>query len=476
MKKLFIRLAAVLINSRFFWGIAFFFSSLILFFRKQTKLLVLKGFSLEKRGNNLQAAEYYDKAAVIGETSEKNDDVRWLHAACFFLERSFYKAGKGRAEDPLFSCSFKGLNKQNIEKAEGIFTAEFVFSGILLAGILPPSGIKESGSRVLEVFLEGIKIREITVTEGRFFGRFTLKILRQTLCLFPFVSSLTVKLKNGKPLLLPDNSGALEIMVPHGTGNLFSLLKAGGKIDKKGGITPPDKEIREKQALYLKLYDRVRWFLEKETDRQLFLIHGTLLGFYREGDFIKGDDDFDVAYMSDRNDPDSVKNEALEIISILVTGGFSVSFNRKGRLFRIFDEKTAPKNIHLDVHTVWVEGEKIWAPLDYSEQGKRGDFVPAKSGVMRGIKVYYPAKAEYFLLKHYGEGWKVPDPGFNNYLSRPDKGVIKTLSRLFITPYEYRILKKKFVSEKEKHPEHGDFISIGIEKLYPLSDQDIDLD
>ena len=123
--------------------------------------------------------------------------------------------------------------------------------------------------------------------------------------------------------------------MPHGDGRLFSLIEAGGTLSKKGEIDLSPAETKRREDRQLEIYSRVRAFFEETLGRPLLLLYGTLLGFQREGDIIVGDDDFDVGYVSDKTDPVAVKEETKEIIVELVRAGFTVSLNRRGRMFRV---------------------------------------------------------------------------------------------------------------------------------------------
>src|SRR5690606_35133412 len=170
------------------------------------------------------------------------------------------------------------------------------------------------------------------------------------------------------------------------------------------------------------------------------LMYGTLLGFYRDGDFIPGDDDFDCGYISDRTDPVSVKEETKDIIVELIRAGFTVSFNRRGRLFRVQTERTGQAGLHLDVRPLWFQDGRVWLHNHCSFPATRDDFLPPEEGSFRGVRVLIPHRTEVFLRGHYGPGWKVPDPGFTYYLSDIDPAILDNLAKALITVREYREL------------------------------------
>ena len=245
------------------------------------------------------------------------------------------------------------------------------------------------------------------------------------------------------------------------------IIGAGGKLDKKGVISPSLAQTQLRQERYLAIYERVRDFFEQELGRPLFLMYGTLLGYYRDGEFIPGDDDFDVGYVSDKTNPAAVKEEAKDLIVALVRAGFTVSFNRRGRLFRVQLDGDDADDCHIDVHHIWFQDGNLWAHNHLCMPASRDDFLPVVDGTLRGVRVSAPRVPEVFLRGNYGPGWRVPDPGFRYYPSQVDPSVRRNLNRALLTAGEYKELARRVEHVTAGSAGAGRLVSIGSQDLYP---------
>ncbi|APX94956.1 hypothetical protein BWR19_08405 [Halomonas sp. 1513] len=299
-------------------------------------------------------------------------------------------------------------------------------------------------------------------------ARFTYYFKRGVLDAFPQHSTIALRSGNGRYLLWKGCYRA-SVFVPHGNDQLFNLLDQGASLNKKGYLAPTSDEIADRQQRYLKIYDSAKNTFDTLFGNPLFLMYGTLLGHCREGDFIPGDDDFDVGYASALGDPISVKEETKKIVIELVLAGYICSFNRSGRLFRL-SLPGEPAGVHLDVRPVWYEDQAIWAHKQAKLPLSLDDFLPVIEGSLRGYNVYTPAYTERFLRAYYGDGWKVPDPSFSNASQKVPKYVIKHLDKTCITPAEYREMCDEIERRRPNHPQAAKLISIGLHSLYPLSE------
>ncbi len=264
-------------------------------------------------------------------------------------------------------------------------------------------------------------------------------------------------------------ASSAHVEIPHGNGTLFEVLDAGGSVNKKGFLAPTEQELRDRQQQYLEIYDEARKVFDEVVGTPLFLMYGTLLGCEREGDFIPGDDDFDVGYVSYRTDADAVREETQQLVVKLVLAGFTCSFNRSGRLFRLRRAGDEP-GVHLDVRPVWYEGGHVWAHKHAHLPLTLEDFLPVEEGRLRGTPVYVPAQTVRFLEAYYGEGWKVPDPGYSNAGKGIPKFVNRNLNRVCIRPSEYYEMAEEIEAKRADHPNAGRLIATGLHPLYPLDE------
>jgi hypothetical protein len=160
----------------------------------------------------------------------------------------------------------------------------------------------------------------------------------------------------------------------------------------------------------------------------------------------------------------------MDFIVELVRAGFTVSFNRRGRLFRIHLDSRGTSDRHVDVQFIWFQDGHAWLHNQARLPLKRDDFLPPRPATLRGVKVWLPADPEAFLRANYGPQWRVPDPGFRYYPGDVDPGVIANLGRSLITVSEYEQLAERVGAATADVPTAGRLVSIGAQDLYPLED------
>lgn len=329
-------------------------------------------------------------------------------------------------EDPLLSCRVRlpgaGTGVAALS-GPGSFKATFKYNGLLVAVKLTSNSFDH-----FDLLIDGIPFRKVKIAKDTFHYKFTVK--RPGLLHFPACGGLGVRTADGASLL---SKGAPELIleIPHGRGDLRHILEGGIYLEKKGELPATFEEIAQQQDRYLELYDRARVFFREKLDLELFLMYGTLLGLYRDGDFIPGDDDFDVGYFSNEQDPLAVKEEVMALIVKLVEGGVTVGFNQVGRPFRLRGLPDAPLT-HLDVRPLWFQEGAIWAHDRTCPTCTAKDFLPVKKAVFREREVFIPQNPERFLEDFYGPGWRTPDPSYTADFF-VDPRVTRNLSKLCLT-------------------------------------------
>ena len=420
------------------------------------------GILREQDGDLPGAIAAYAEAVALAETADERWGFRSYQQWQFRLEAAHHYAGSPRVGDPLFDIDVNPVDEQTAPaQPAGMYRLDLMYHGLRIDGFVTSRAI-----RFVEIRLDGQLLRAVNVGGGSHFPEFRLSIRRVTLDEWPASGRLSIHADDGRELLAEGRAGAVDVTCPHGSGRLCEALVRGEVLDKKGMLKPTPEEVWAHQEELLEFYTRVRDFFDEQLGRPLLVLYGTLLGVYRDGDMIPGDDDFDVGYVTDASDPDSFREEVKQLVLFLVRSGFTVSFNRRGRLFRIhIDDAHSP---HLDVQPIWFEEGRLWMHFYLSYPSSIGEFLPVQERTLRGTNVYIPRHPESFLDANYGPGWRVPDPSFAYHGNRMTSEAVAHLDRALLTPGEYRELVAQLEIDATHRPEMGRLISIGSQSLYPV--------
>lgn len=404
--------------------------------RPSAALALARGHAYERLGRHDAARMRYVEAVERARRSDRRSEIAWLHAASFLEQRALRALGLPHVDDPLLGCTLTPDAGERERAAAGRFTGEIGVSGLRLYGFADP----DVDAVVIE--LDGLPLRSTATSSGRR-RAFTYVIAPDALASFP--PDGRVRVRAGQRLLRVGRAGwALRAAVPFGDGSLVEALHGGRTLDKKGSLPRDEAARAERRRAYLDLYRRARAAFTAYVGRDLFLMYGTLLGAWREGDLIAGDDDVDVGYLSDAVTTNAVMGETVEVIRALLAAGFDVSFNRRGRLFRLADAGAARAGVHLDVRPVWFEQGRAWAHNHFSMPSRRDAWEPFQEGRLGDVAVMLPRDPEPFLAFQYGPGWRTPDPGFTYRREDVPEAVHRHLAKTLLTPLEYHELRERF--------------------------------
>ena len=413
----------------------------------------------EKRGDLRSAIAAYEKAFQMADRRENAPFPPRRQAYQFSLERARRNAGLSHQADPLLACRVKLPPGTKGVAGPGSFKATFKYNGLLVIVKLA-----DDSFQYFDLLIDGTPFRRVKILADTYHYKFTVK--RPGLLHFPARGRLQVRTSDHS-YLLSKGSPELILEIPHGRGDIGDILEDGIFLEKKGELPATLRELARRQNSYLKLYAKAREFFREELNLELFLMYGTLLGLYRDGDFIPGDDDFDVGYFSQEQDPLAVKEEVMALIVKLVQGGFTVGFNQAGRPFRLRGLTDDPLT-HLDVRPLWFQEGMIWAHDRTCPSCTEQDFLPVRKALFRGTEVYIPQHPDRFLEAYYGPGWKTPDPSYTTDLF-VDPRVTKNLARLCLTLADYRKLKQRAGGSGGGRA-GGEIIFKSAVDLYPLEE------
>lgn len=413
---------------------------------------------LQNAGHPRKAARLFRKLFALHPADQET---------AFKAARHLWRLGVPVAQDPLFGCRVS-----DVWKDPGVlaFEVDFAYSGlwIFLKLAQQPGPGKRRDPDVARILLDNIMLRPIRLEWHDGVASFQFIVRREVVSLFPPHSRLSITVQDAEDPLRGSLASAL-VEVPHGDASLAEQVGERGMLEKKGGLPPAAEELGSRHAAYLHLYRRAQRTFEEALGCKLFILYGTLLGLERDGDFITGDDDFDVGYVSEAGTPLELKREAATYMRDLARFGFKVSLNRAGRPFRLSDAD-APEGVHLDVRPVWSPGDgHVWlhkhARLPVPLEG----FRRVESAVWRGVKVWKPSASVSFLEHYYGETWRVPDPGFSNAAQRDIKQVADVFQQCCFTASEQLELWKEIVgSDHVAHDGAAKFAPTTLLPAYPL--------
>lgn len=194
-----------------------------------------------------------------------------------------------------------------------------------------------------------------------------------------------------------------------GDGSLFTLLDSTHFMTKKGRLQRRLDHDEDWKETALSAYTEFRNYFESRFGYKPFIICGTLLGWYRESDFIAHDDDMDVAYFSDRKTPEEIKAELKTIVSRMISDGYDIKLARKSGFF-----KPCVNGLWFDVFPMWSDQDCLWMMNTTRQRTGPETILPLQTGHFRGVEVYVPRDTERYIELEYGPNWRTPDPGYRS--------------------------------------------------------------
>lgn len=177
------------------------------------------------------------------------------------------------------------------------------------------------------------------------------------------------------------------------------------------GLVVPLNEIDS--AFLANRMKRFSDFVKERFNLDTFLCYGTLLGIYRDGDFLPHDDDVDLAVVVDLPEGESYRSASEKWV---------LAFEKVGLKCRL--PTPTSLNMHcyfedfdMDLFFIYRMPDKpdqVWTHMEgYRTREVRRELIePLSSLVFKGVTFNTPANVEGFLEDRYGKGWVTPDPTY----------------------------------------------------------------
>lgn len=178
-------------------------------------------------------------------------------------------------------------------------------------------------------------------------------------------------------------------------------------------IKKPNAKNKLKQQIYTDILSRTEKVMNR-LNIPFFLSSGTLLGYYREGQFLDHDYDIDVGIFK--------KDFTLKLAEEMKKEGL-LNYRNLGDLNRGLEMSFyLPKSkigmnakIDIFVHNheqIGLKKKVYWATYkkpDYVKRIKyRVSAFNIKPVIFNGIRVNIPSNTELYLREHYGSDWRIP--------------------------------------------------------------------
>jgi hypothetical protein len=153
---------------------------------------------------------------------------------------------------------------------------------------------------------------------------------------------------------------------------------------------------KKNRAQLTLLYTKIMEFL-KNCNIQLILFYGSLLGYYRENNFIDGDDDIDVLIS---------ENDYVILLDYLKTNlDLNIKIGIKTEnIIQLYYHDIGP----FDIYTYNNYKDTILLKHDGNLLFSKDEIFPLKKVLFNNFNIFIPNNSKKIILDTYGLNWKTP--------------------------------------------------------------------
>lgn len=152
--------------------------------------------------------------------------------------------------------------------------------------------------------------------------------------------------------------------------------------------------------------------LRAQMGIESFVTGGTLLGPVRDGRVMPGDDDTDLAYLSEFQNPSDIVLQSFKIERFLRSKGYEIVRHSSGHLQILFPGHAMVDDYHIDLFTYFVVNGWFYGTFHARERADRVTIEPLRTIDVQGHQLPAPHDVEAMLAAIYGPTWRTPDPSF----------------------------------------------------------------